>query len=107
MTETFLAWQCIGCGRLEGTAQCVGICQDRKVELVDANDYRKVAAAAEHAAGRADALEDVVRMIAFTTPHEGEWASAWLALQARAKRAMQRAPTAVEASNTARQGENA
>lgn len=103
MTEFFNAWQCIGCGRIDGPAQCIGICQDRKVELVDASDYRKAVAAAEQAGARADALEDVVRLIAFTTPHEGEWESAWLALREQAKRAMQLAPVAGEAPGRPRQ----
>jgi hypothetical protein len=38
MTESFKAWQCIGCGRLDGPAQCIGVCQDRKVELVYATE---------------------------------------------------------------------
>ncbi len=104
MTEFFNAWQCIGCGRIDGPAQCVGICQDRKVELVDASDYRKAVTAAAQAGARADALEGVVRLIAITTPHEGEWKSAWLALREQAKRAMQRAPAACVAPGTTRQG---
>jgi hypothetical protein len=36
---TRIAWQCIGCGKLEGPQPCVGVCQDRRVELVDAQDY--------------------------------------------------------------------
>jgi len=27
MTERMTAWQCIGCGRIEGAQPCVGICQ--------------------------------------------------------------------------------
>src|SRR5690242_9226410 len=39
MTERTTAWQCIGCGRLEADATCLGVCQDRKVEVVSAADY--------------------------------------------------------------------
>ena len=34
MIEYMKAWQCIGCGKLDGPQDCIGICQDRKVELV-------------------------------------------------------------------------
>jgi (2Fe-2S) ferredoxin len=34
MTERLKAWQCVGCGRLESSAPCLGICQDRPVMLV-------------------------------------------------------------------------
>jgi len=39
MTPRFNAWQCIGCGRIDGPQACVGICQDRNTELVDARDF--------------------------------------------------------------------
>ena len=39
MAETIKAWQCIGCGRVEADAQCLGICEDRPVRLVSAADY--------------------------------------------------------------------
>ena len=30
------AWRCIGCGRIEAPRPCIGVCEDRKVRLVDA-----------------------------------------------------------------------
>ena len=35
MTEVIEAWQCIGCGKLEAPQNCIGACQDRRVELGD------------------------------------------------------------------------
>ncbi len=81
MADTIKAWQCIGCGRLEGPAQCVGICQDQPVELVTAADY-------EMALARATALEDVVRRIAHTAPKKGQCERTWLALQEEARKAL-------------------
>lgn len=81
MVETIKAWQCIGCGKVEATAQCIGVCQDRPVELVDAKDYRAALA-------RIESLEEVVRRIALTSPKHGESERTWLALQASARRAM-------------------
>jgi len=81
MTESIKAWQCIGCGRLEAPAQCVGVCQDRPVDLVALADY-------EGAMARAAALEEVVRRIALTFPKKGEAERTWLALQAQARKAL-------------------
>ena len=82
MTETFQAWQCIGCGKIDGPAQCIGVCQDRPVELVNAADYRAAQA-------RVEALEEVVRRIALTHPRHGEWERTWVALQQQAKRVLE------------------
>jgi hypothetical protein len=81
MAEIIRAWQCTGCGRLEGPAQCVGVCQDQPVELVDAVDYRAALA-------KAAALEEVVRRIALTQPHRGRCEETWLALQKQARQAL-------------------
>jgi len=85
MAEIIKAWQCIGCGRLEGPAQCIGVCQDRAVDLVDAVDFRAALA-------RAGALEEVVRRIATTFPKKGQSEETWRALQAEARRALALAP---------------
>ena len=50
MSEHITAWECIGCGRIEGARPCLGICQDRKVEFVYADEHATahgVAAVAE------------------------------------------------------------
>jgi hypothetical protein len=88
MTERVTAWQCIGCGRIEGAQPCVGICEDRRAEFVHAADYDAVLAGLEAERRRADALAVLVRQIAHTTPHPGECERAWLALQQRARRVM-------------------
>ena len=71
-------WQCIGCGRIEDPRPCVGICRDEKAEYVLAADHDRAMAA----------LLEVVRMIALTTPREGEARRHWTALQAQARRAL-------------------
>jgi hypothetical protein len=72
MAEYLKAWQCIGCGRLEATAPCLGICQDRPIELV---------AAAEHEQALA-----LIRQLAWSKPREGEWERSFRELQARARK---------------------
>ena len=84
--ETIKAWQCIGCGRLEAPANCVGICQDRKVELVGAWDYAEVVVALEGANERIAELESVLKRLVHITPREGTWKDSYLAMQAHARK---------------------
>lgn len=88
MTERMTAWQCIGCGRIEGAQPCVGICQDRRVDLVYAADYEEVLAQMALARRQADGLAALVRQLAGTTPRAGEWERTYRALQARARAAL-------------------
>jgi len=30
-------WRCIGCGKIDGPQPCIGVCEDRKVEMVYAS----------------------------------------------------------------------
>ena len=50
--ERIVAWQCIGCGRIEGPQPCVGVCQDRKVTLVPADAYDSALARMRQAEAR-------------------------------------------------------
>lgn len=72
------AWQCIGCGKIEAPRPCIGVCQDRPVELVDASAY-------DVALARVAALEGLLRQLALTTPRDGEWERSYRALQQRAR----------------------
>lgn len=89
MTERITAWQCMGCGRIEGPQPCVGICQDRKQEFVYASDHDVVLAQLKAARAHAEALAAVVRQIAYTTPRAGECERTWRALQGRAHAVLQ------------------
>ncbi len=79
--ERVAVWQCIGCGKIEAPQPCIGVCRDRKAELVHAEDYDALAA---HAA----ALAAIAREIATITPREGEWERSYKALQQRARSAL-------------------
>jgi hypothetical protein len=85
MTERIAAWECIGCGRIEGARPCVGICQDRKTDFVYASEHDEVLAQLALAHGRTAALATLVRQLAHTTPRNGEWERTYRALQARAR----------------------
>src|SRR5438552_18481623 len=84
--DTIKAWRCIGCGRLEVPAECIGVCEDRKVELVGAWDYAEVAVALEEANERIAALESLLGKVAHITPREGAWKDSYLALKAQARK---------------------
>lgn len=86
MTERITAWQCIGCGRIEGAQPCVGICQDRRAEFVHAADHDAVLAQLAISQQCAEALAMLARQIAYTTPRDGECERTWRALQANARK---------------------
>jgi hypothetical protein len=118
IAEPIAAWQCIGCGRIEAPQNCVGVCQDRRVEFVHASDYADAyaalhaardalaAARAERDAANAklrkalserDALEALARRLAFSRPREGEWERSYRALQGQARVALHAAQSAAAA----------
>jgi len=86
VADTITAWRCIGCGRLEAPANCVGICQDRKIELVTAWDYAEALSRLEEATDRNRALEALLAKLAHATPRDGAWKDSYLALQAQARK---------------------
>ena len=82
------AWRCIGCGRIEAPQPCIGVCEDRRVGLVDAADHEAALALLREAKERAAALEGLVRRLAQTRPRAGGWERSYRALQAEAERAL-------------------
>ena len=84
----FRAWQCIGCGRIDGPQNCLGVCEDRKAEFVYAAEYAETLARAKRAEERARSLEALVRRIATITPHEDAFRAGYLSLQADARRVL-------------------
>jgi len=82
-TERIAGWRCIGCGKVDAPQPCIGICQDRKVELVLAGDYDALLA-------RTAELESVLALIARITPRDEEWKASWEALQQRARQVLGR-----------------
>ncbi len=79
--DSIPAWQCIGCGRIEAPQNCVGICQDRRVEFVYATEHAKALHDLEAARRERDALHRLVRRLASTTPRAGEWERSYRMLQ--------------------------
>jgi len=90
MSERVTAWQCIGCGRIEGPQPCIGVCQDRKVDFVHAPEHDKILAELARLRRDSEALAALVRQIAHTTAREGEWENTYRALQRRACRVLEK-----------------
>jgi hypothetical protein len=86
LAPEFLAWQCIGCGRIEGPQPCIGVCQDRKVSFVYTSDYAAVLSCLLDAKERIAALESLARRLAHSTPRDGEWERGYRSLQEEARR---------------------
>lgn len=74
MVDSIRAWQCVGCGRLEASAQCLGVCKDVPVHLVSKADYER--------------LEAFVRRVAHSRPLAGQWERSYLTLQREAREAL-------------------
>lgn len=92
--ERIAAWQCIGCGRIEGPQPCVGVCQDKKVTFVSSEDYDSLFARLRDAEARLATLESLALRMAMAKPRDGEWEKSYRALQDEARRAVKetRAP---------------
>ncbi|HYW76423.1 MAG TPA: hypothetical protein VFA48_07335 [Gammaproteobacteria bacterium] len=79
------AWKCIGCGRVEAPQPCIGVCSDRKVELVDARDYEIVRTKLEQLEAEYARLVEFLRMMARNNPREDRWEESYRHLQAMAE----------------------
>ena len=82
MTEIYEGWQCIGCGKIDVDRPCVGICQDRPVRVVLAEDY-------EQLLSRNKLLESLVLRLVRAKPHPGAWEASFNALQSEARKLSQ------------------
>ena len=88
MTEYIQAWQCIGCGRIEAPQTCLGVCRDRKIQMVAKDEHDRVLDERERMRRRVDVAIALLSRIVHTTPHEGQWQSSYRALQDQAREAI-------------------
>ena len=79
MTEIFEGWQCTGCGKIDVDGPCIGICQDKRVALVLAGDFKRLEA-------RNKLLESIVQRMVLARPNPNAWERSYKALQAEAAR---------------------
>lgn len=100
MTERITAWQCIGCGRIEGAQPCIGICEDRKAEFVYAADHDRLVNELAQVRRELEAMTAVIRQLAATTPRSGGWERTYRAFQQRARRLLKASAAACQAAPT-------
>jgi hypothetical protein len=81
---------CIGCGAMRQDQTCPGPCAERRVELVNAGDYDRLAAAAAERQARVRGLRAVAGELAGAEPADGEREAAYRALQQSARSALRR-----------------
>lgn len=82
---TIKAWECAGCGRVEAPQPCVGVCQDRAVELVPEEAYRSIEDERDRLRDDNAALRALVLRLAKTNPRDEQWEAGYKALQKRAR----------------------
>lgn len=79
--EYIVAWQCIGCGKIEAPQPCIGVCQDRKVQLVGKADYEAAVAERDALAERLAHVHAKLQRFALAKPRADRWQQTWEALQ--------------------------
>src|SRR5437867_10881159 len=79
---------CIGCGAMRQDQTCAAACAERRVELVNAGDYDRLAAAAATCRARVRGLRAVAAELARAEPAEGEWQAPYQAVQESARSAL-------------------
>lgn len=79
--DYIVAWQCIGCGKIEAPQPCIGVCQDRKVLMVGKGDYEAVVAERDALQVRLGKAHAALQRFGLARPREGQWRQSWDALQ--------------------------
>ncbi|PKM05270.1 MAG: hypothetical protein CVV15_11375 [Gammaproteobacteria bacterium HGW-Gammaproteobacteria-5] len=83
MPEPIVAWQCIGCGKLDAPQTCIGVCEDRKVELLPAHHYADAMAQLGEAREALVQWHNLAYRLLQTTPHNDAWQLSYRAFQAQ------------------------
>jgi hypothetical protein len=79
------AWQCIGCGRVDAPRPCIGVCQDRRVALVQASDYAQLEQRFADLARQAVAMRAFLGLLAHVQPTPEGWEASFRAMQEKAR----------------------
>ena len=85
MTDYILAWQCIGCGKIEAPQTCIGVCRDRKVFVVGKEEHERALAANLALQARLERVHAGLLRFGQAEAKPGQWESAWHALQAQVR----------------------
>lgn len=79
------AWECIGCGKIEAPRPCIGICQDRTVEMVHAQAFDELMHRQQQLWADNASMREVLLRLTGTCPRDGQWEAGYRALQTRAR----------------------
>jgi hypothetical protein len=83
--EVIDGWRCIGCGRVEASRPCLGICQDRRARLVELDALVAAIEQAQALETRFAKLMDFLRIVAATRAKAGAEDKTLSALRSRAQ----------------------
>ena len=86
--RTVTVWRCPDCGGVDAPQPCIGICIWRPAQWVDAASYQEARSRALADRDAERSLAGLLRRLAFTTPHAGQWQRSWRALQSQAQHAL-------------------
>jgi hypothetical protein len=81
MTDFIEAWQCIGCGKIEAPATCIGVCRDRRILMVGKHEHERALAEIERLQGRLANVRSALLRFRHSTPRDGQWERSYRALQ--------------------------
>lgn len=79
------AWECTGCGKIEAPRPCIGVCQDRSVEMVCAQAFDELMHHQQQLSADNASMREVLLRLVGTCPHDGQWEAGYRALQTRAR----------------------
>lgn len=85
MAELIDAFQCRGCGKIDAPRECIGICEDRALQIVTAGDLLAERERAEAAEREIERLKTLVRQLARVRPAAGREAENLAVLRRRAR----------------------
>ncbi len=88
MTDYIQAWQCIGCGRIEAPQTCIGVCRDRRIQMVAKDEHDRVVAERDEARRRVAVALAVLSRVVHATPRNDQWERSYRALQDQAREAI-------------------
>ena len=86
MTEYIEAWQCIGCGKVEAPQPCIGVCRDRRIELIARGDYEQALGELKEVRLQLLAARNLLLLLALSVPRTGQWEHSYHVLQGKARR---------------------
>jgi hypothetical protein len=81
---------CAGCGAMREFESCVGVCSERKLELVSGGEYDELTVAAAARRARIQAFGTVVEELVTTEPGRSDWRVAYEALRQSARSVLRR-----------------